>query len=308
MISVSDELYSGTAKPESGGGTEINNEDITITQNGEYSASEGYTGIGTATVSVPSYDTITATNKTGAAITSGDKVYINKVGSDYVLTPLYTVSGGQKVVNPELKSSGSSLPTISSEFVASNFSDSANLGGTFYIPTINYGNFTIFMKAKMPSATSGTKTLLGGHVNLAYSAGSQKLESYNNASSSTVTLLSASRNTTYYIKINVNGTTRTFSISTDNENWTSESYTGVSLVGNTNIAMFYGYSPYASGTGLSTGNLSLEDIYIEDATSGQVLWRAVEEHISSQITPSTLTGYALANIADNATGNVKTIL
>lgn len=33
--------------------TTINNEDITITSNGTYTAAEGYTGIGTATVSIP---------------------------------------------------------------------------------------------------------------------------------------------------------------------------------------------------------------------------------------------------------------
>lgn len=37
----------------SGGGTTINNEDITVTQNGEYTASTGYTGLGTVTVNVP---------------------------------------------------------------------------------------------------------------------------------------------------------------------------------------------------------------------------------------------------------------
>lgn len=37
-----------------GGGTVINNQDITITENGEYTAEEGYTGLGTVTVTVPS--------------------------------------------------------------------------------------------------------------------------------------------------------------------------------------------------------------------------------------------------------------
>ena len=36
-----------------GGGQTINNEDITVTQNGEYTASEGYTGLGTVTVNTP---------------------------------------------------------------------------------------------------------------------------------------------------------------------------------------------------------------------------------------------------------------
>ena len=47
-----DSLYGGKATPDSGGEV-INNQDITITSNGEYSAGEGYTGIGTATVALP---------------------------------------------------------------------------------------------------------------------------------------------------------------------------------------------------------------------------------------------------------------
>lgn len=35
------------------GGQTINNQDLTITENGVYTAEEGYTGIGTATVNVP---------------------------------------------------------------------------------------------------------------------------------------------------------------------------------------------------------------------------------------------------------------
>lgn len=39
---------------EGGGGAPINNQNITITTNGTYTAEQGYTGIGTATVNVPS--------------------------------------------------------------------------------------------------------------------------------------------------------------------------------------------------------------------------------------------------------------
>ena len=139
-------VYLGTAAPSSGG-QEINNQDITITSNGTYTADEGYTGIGTATVALPlgtkaiiqngtymasndslegyskvavnvpnpstgtlsitnngvynvtnyasadvnvsSGDTITATNKTGADIASGDKVFINGSTGNYRLDRYY---------------------------------------------------------------------------------------------------------------------------------------------------------------------------------------------------------------------------
>lgn len=40
-------------KKQGGGGTTINNQDKTITENGEYTADEGYTGLGTVTVNTP---------------------------------------------------------------------------------------------------------------------------------------------------------------------------------------------------------------------------------------------------------------
>lgn len=101
-------IYSGTATPSSGGGQTINNEDIYVTSNGTYTASEGYTGLGEVTVALPldtksitengTYyavddglqgfsevtvdvsqgDIVTATNTTGSAIAEGDKVWLEK--------------------------------------------------------------------------------------------------------------------------------------------------------------------------------------------------------------------------------------
>lgn len=53
MIEIIDGIVSGIATSGGSGGQTINNEDMTITSNGIYTASEGYTGIGTATVNVP---------------------------------------------------------------------------------------------------------------------------------------------------------------------------------------------------------------------------------------------------------------
>lgn len=60
--------------------TEVYNQDKTITENGTYTADDGYTGLGTVTVNVESSggDTITAVNKTGKAIATGDKVWLNE--------------------------------------------------------------------------------------------------------------------------------------------------------------------------------------------------------------------------------------
>lgn len=79
MIELTNILYLGKAQPEQGGGTQINNQNITVTENGQYTAAEGYTGLGTVTVNVPAQSaTVQAVNKTGSAITSGDKVWLNQ--------------------------------------------------------------------------------------------------------------------------------------------------------------------------------------------------------------------------------------
>lgn len=43
--------------PNEGGGGSVNNQDITVTSNGVYTAESGYSGLGEVTVSVPDYVT-----------------------------------------------------------------------------------------------------------------------------------------------------------------------------------------------------------------------------------------------------------
>ena len=71
----------GISLPQTGGGQPINNQDITVTENGTYEAEEGYTGLGEVTVNVPSADEVTATNLTGSPVAVGDKVWLNKTTS-----------------------------------------------------------------------------------------------------------------------------------------------------------------------------------------------------------------------------------
>lgn len=47
-----EKAYSLQQPPAEGGGEEINNQDIQVTENGIYTAEDGYTGLGTVTVSV----------------------------------------------------------------------------------------------------------------------------------------------------------------------------------------------------------------------------------------------------------------
>ena len=111
-------VFLGAAEPSSGGGGSVNNQDITITANGVYTAGEGYTGIGTATVNVvpqlttltatangtytpqsPNVgyssvvvntveaDIVTATNTTGSAVAQNDRVWLEKVSGGWNIVP-----------------------------------------------------------------------------------------------------------------------------------------------------------------------------------------------------------------------------
>jgi hypothetical protein len=86
-------------KTNSSVGSKINNMDLFVTDNGVYSAPDGFTGLGIVEVNVPKGEQVTAINKTGAMITSGSKVWLNEnqqtQGSSYSIensatsTPYY---------------------------------------------------------------------------------------------------------------------------------------------------------------------------------------------------------------------------
>lgn len=62
-----------------GSGEEINNQDKTITKNGQYTADEGYTGLGTVTINVPSEGDVVEAIAIGEATSAveNDKVLLN---------------------------------------------------------------------------------------------------------------------------------------------------------------------------------------------------------------------------------------
>lgn len=110
----------------------LNNQDKTITQNGEYTADTGYTGLGTVTVNVPSSgSTITASNDTGASIVTGDKVWLQRAQGNYSILTTPVVSAN-------------TFTGIAAENIATGSSGSVSAAVTPYIPSTfglkDYGN------------------------------------------------------------------------------------------------------------------------------------------------------------------------
>jgi hypothetical protein len=77
-----------------GGGTEINNQDITVTENGTYTADTGYTGLGTVSVNVPNPSTGTVT------ITENGSYDVTEYATAEVNVP--TGGGGVEIKNQDI--------------------------------------------------------------------------------------------------------------------------------------------------------------------------------------------------------------
>lgn len=93
-LSIEKEIYLGKAAP--GGGTPINNQDISVTENGVYSADSGYTGLGTVSVSVPNPSTGTKSITSNGTHNVADYEYadvnVPTTAPDYYI--LRDISGG----------------------------------------------------------------------------------------------------------------------------------------------------------------------------------------------------------------------
>lgn len=272
----------------------INNEDITVTSNGTYTASSGYTGLGEVTVNVPEPDIVTATNTTGASIAEGDKVWLEKVAGGY---------NAINFINAKNKITLDKVGTTEVALLAQGFSTSNRLYmPTTTIPDFDAGNCTTYIKIKVGASRSqnfqsiyapGPQT-----VNLGISGNSDNLAAWSNSTQTSNIIARLSRNTWYWIKAVCNGTSRSVSISTDGVNYTTPvSYTDENVSGNTLAAEIGGGSYNTSWYFL--GQIDLSEFYITNA-AGKVVWRAAYDGI--------MTGFAQENIATSGTGSVKTAL
>lgn len=256
---------------------------------------------GTATAGgqgAASYDEITATNKSGASVSKGDKVWLN--GADII-----NFSDGQKNLN-YLRKQGN--PTISSDYISSNFSSSNYILGdtTPQIEGFDTKNCIGYIKFNSGSLVSSSGFIIEGKAGCfpALQLQNSNFNYWNG--SATTTAFSVSANTNYWVKTEVtNGTTIKFYKSTDGQTYTLEHTGTVSSQAGNQVNIFsIGYASYSS---YFRGTIDLKEVKVENA-NGDVVWTALREAASPNITAQTLTGFSLENIANNATGKVKTVL
>jgi len=326
-----------------------NNQNITVTPavtQQVFTADQDHTGLGTVTVNAVTSsidnnitagnikkdvtilgvtgnyegsggDTITAINKTGSAITAGDKVWINKAGADYELVNFY--QGPYFFIG----SKGDALSFDNTTGEISGFSSGST--GCFIpqaIMPINTANsWKIVRKAKTPATISRNQTLINGSSNNYYNASitmeidtsnqagpfmacAIRTESGNvwniwlvpNVSKPEVILTT---NTWYWWSVEFTGTEYIFKQSTDGVNY-------IELARVTSSTKAYQPTGYII-TGYVgkywKGKVDLSESYIE--VDGSLWWKGALKDTQAE---NCLSGIAQESIANNASGNVKTVL
>lgn len=246
-------------------------------------------------------DIITATNNTGANISKGEKVWINKIGSDYSIEKFY--SSKQNFITM-----GS--PTISNGIV-SNFSENnylISVNPSFYSnPWTMQLKFTVIPNSNWFKLTGSQTDHAGGNSfgispsNLLY------VEATTNGSSwdidMPITDVTISENTVYWVRFGWTGSLYFIDLSTDGVNFTRKNTVSNSSPLVYSEPLWIGKTWYDSAyRRYWRGTLYLDDTYIE--SNGRKWWTTY----SPNVYENTLTGIAAENIASGSTGSVKTIL
>ena len=209
------------------------------------------------TKGVESADTVNFTNTTLPWKWDYEK-YLST--SKFALMPFgsYDYYSYTTVINKDITVVGS--PTISSDFVVSNFSSSNYLTTTK--PTVdgfNAGASTWYFKFKTGSSLQYGQ-VFEGLIGL-YVDGSS-LMSWNTLTSSAITLFTLSTNTEYWVKVKINGAVRIFYYSTNGETYT-QCYVDTfnDATGSTVRIDAIGYVSYAN---YFNGTVDLKGLKVED--------------------------------------------
>jgi hypothetical protein len=251
-------------------------------------------------------DVVVATNTTGSAISTGDKVWIEPSGNNYNLINFRAAYNNYTIVG--------NLTVNTSTGVATGFS----LNNYLQLPTpFNPANQPWEVQVKFSSDNISQSLALfhsmpyksGGIYGIVFDIEDSKFvfgisingSSWLFAQSGTYTPQS---NTVYWVKFGWTGTEYYLDYSTDGTNYTRDiTYTSSTPAYQNNTATEFGLFSWNSYEGrYLNGPLYLEDCYIK--INGLEWWNP---RVIS-ITEDTLTGYAQENIENSASGKVKTVL
>ena len=274
------------------------------------------------TISGGSGDVITATNNTGSAITSGEKVWLNESGGNYNTVDFYS---SQK----NLCFGQIGTPTIDSDYIASGFNNSIGFVGPFafpfgtadsweigfkvktsYIPGGTGINYQIFFASSTP--TSGLLDIMqkSGGIIFIYPSGHVFLQGAYSSSSdapdvSIRTTNMMTVNTWEYIKVGFTGTKYYIAQSSDGVNWTQgDEFSSTTKLYQPTYSFSLGATFSSSGYAFNNGSIDLKEGYI--IVNGVKTWIPIIQ--SANVDENSLTGYAQENIASGSTGDVLTLL
>lgn len=235
---------------------------------------------------------ITATNNTGTAISSRDKVWIDGVSGSYQAMDFISA---RNTINMN-KAGTLKISTIADNFSTSNYLSLVNKT----ISDLDIGNCTTYLKIKTGNDVNSAQVILSVDPLIVYMhLYNGYVKVYNAATQANIDIFHVNTNAYYWIKIEtINGTTRKISTSTDGQTYlTPVTYTENSISGNVFLLFSIGNEP--NDTAYFRGCVDLDECYIKNA-DGKVVWQALNKGI--------LTGVAKENIASGSTGRVETVL
>lgn len=266
----------------------------------------------TAIESISTGDEITATNTTGSAVSADDKVWVEP---EINYTQNFSVGGNPAINNFTLTSTDypnrSGIvynminPPVPQESVEVQLKGYINYNTSANYPNAStgYGDFSIYCKAPGSGGypyESALSLFLGDGLTIKTNKGANKY--------TILPRTSLVKDQMYWFKVLVTGSQIVASYSTDGSSWidTTLSVSGL-LAAFTNT-----YIGMSTATSEGYGTYDLLECYVK--VDGNTVWTPYLASTTysiindTDITSTSFTGIAQANIANNATGSVKTLL
>ena len=199
--------------------------------------------------------------------------YIKINGENYWVPEItYDTSLYENIVNSTSKSLNSTLtvvgsPTISSDFIVSNFSNTACLSsGARNMPISN--NTTFYTKIHTATIGSSWQMLVKRTSSFAIVITDGKICAYNYTTGETEEIFSVNENTDYYFRIEFLPTSKRFGLSTDGINWNTYNMLDSTRI-NTNVT-YFGRDNNEKQPFL--GTMDFKETYMINESNGHKYW------------------------------------